>query len=46
LGWKFVATKPNLVPRNFYGLSGKSFTVEADSSKKQKIEAEESIDIN
>lgn len=28
LGWKFISTKKNLVPRTFYGLSGKSLTVE------------------
>uniref|UniRef100_A0A336K518 CSON000081 protein n=1 Tax=Culicoides sonorensis TaxID=179676 RepID=A0A336K518_CULSO len=29
LGWKFLATKKNLKPRKFYGLSGKSLTVES-----------------
>jgi cereblon len=28
LGWKFIAMKKNLMPRSFYGLSGKSITVE------------------
>lgn len=29
LGWKFMATKKNLNPRKFYGLSGKSLTVKS-----------------
>ncbi|XP_063702361.1 protein cereblon [Culicoides brevitarsis] len=29
LGWKFMSTKKNLKPRKFYGLSGKSLTVES-----------------
>lgn len=30
LGWKYLAEKPNLVPKNFYGLTGKSIRVECD----------------
>lgn len=29
LGWKYLAEKPNLVPRNFFGLTGKSIRVES-----------------
>lgn len=28
LGWKYFAEKPNLMPKYFYGLSGKSIKVE------------------
>lgn len=41
LGWKFIATNKNLMPRVFYGLSGKSISVQTVSTdlKPPKTEA-------
>lgn len=33
IGWKFIAVNKNLKPKNFFGLSGKSITVETNEMK-------------
>lgn len=46
VGWKFIAVSKNLKPRMFFGLSGKSLTIDATTKPSAEIDEEQQSDDN
>lgn len=40
LGWKYYSSKPNVVPKTFIGLSGKSINVQNDTEREREADNE------